>query len=401
MLAASDDAAANGKRALAYLDTASSSQTPTQVLDAMERYYREMRANVHRGIYRASEQATELFEAARRKVADLIGAEEREIVFTRGATDSLNLVARMLARALGPGDEVVLTVMEHHANLVPWQQLAKERGFTLHFISVSADYTLDMDDARRLIGPKTRVVATMLASNVLGTVLPIAELSALAHRHGALLVCDAAQAMGHLEVDVRKLDCDFLAFSGHKMLAPTGVGVLWGKRALLEKLEPVTWGGDMIREVFFERSTWNDVPWKFEAGTPAIAEVIGLGAAVEYIKALGLKSMATQEKKVTKKAIERLSAVPGVSIVGPVGDVERVGAVSFEVAGIHPHDMATILDAEGVAVRGGHHCAMPLLRGLGRPHGTTRASFAFYNTEAEVDMLVRGVEKAKRIFQVS
>jgi cysteine desulfurase / selenocysteine lyase len=380
MLAASDAAAAKGERALAYLDTAASSQTPVQVLDAMDRYYRAYRANVHRGMYRASERATEEFEAVRRKVADLIRADEGEIVFTRGTTDSLNLAARALSRDLGPGDEVVLTVMEHHANLVPWQQLAKERGFTLQFIAIKPDYTLDLEDAARLIGPKTRVVSVTVASNVLGTIVPVAKLAALAHRHGAVVVADAAQAMGHLDVSVAKLDCDILAFSAHKMLGPTGVGVLWGRRALLEKLEPVSWGGDMIREVFLDRSVWNDVPWKFEAGTPDIAGVIGLGAAADYIKLTGIEKMIEREESLTKLAIDRLRQIPGLAIIGPDAGPERVGAVSFEIPGLH--------------------CAMPLLRGLGKQHGTTRASFAFYNTEADVEQLAQGIEKAKRIFRI-
>lgn len=393
-----------GARHLAYLDTASSSQTPVQVLEAMDRFYRAFRANVHRGMYKASEIATEQHEGVRRKIADLIRADEHEIVFTRGTTESLNMLAQSLGKKLGPGDEVVITMMEHHANLVPWQQMAKTHGFTLQFIPVTAAYELDMDAAAKLIGPKTKVVASTMASNVLGTISPIAELSKLAHAQGAVMIVDAAQAMGHFQVDITKLGCDFLAFSGHKMFGPTGVGVLWGKRALLEEMEPFLFGGDMIREVFLERSTWNEVPWKFEAGTPNIAGVIGLGAAADYISLTGIDRMAAQEEKLAKLAITNLSAIPGVQIIGPGADAERVGVVSFELAGasggIHPHDMATILDAEGVCVRGGHHCAMPLLRGLDKQHGTTRASFAFYNIEAEVDQLVAGVEKAKRIFRI-
>jgi len=393
--------AKSGDRHFAYLDTASSSQTPMPVLGAMNDYYHNFRANVHRGMYKASEVATEKFEQVRRKIADMIGGSEDEIIFTRGTTESLNMVAYGLSAKLGPGDEVVTTVMEHHANLVPWQQLAKRYGFTLKFIPIKANYELDMDAARSMIGPKTRVLTMTYVSNVLGTIVPVADLAALARKHGATIVVDAAQAMGHIKVDVKKLDCDFLAFSGHKMLGPTGTGVLWGKKDRLEALPPFLFGGDMIRDVTFDDSTWNDVPYKFEAGTPDIAGVIGLGAAVDYITDIGLTSMAEQEDRLAKLAIARIMAIPGASIIGPAADGQRVGVVSFEVAGIHPHDMATILDAEGVAVRGGHHCAMPLLKSLGKMSGTTRASFAFYNSEDDVDALIRSIEKARKIMRVS
>lgn len=393
-------AKAEGTR-FAYLDTAASSQTPVQVLEAQDAYYFNYRANIHRGMYRVSEKATEQYEAVRRKVADLIRAGEDEIVFTRGATEGLNLVARGLSKALGKGDEVLLTIMEHHANLIPWQQFAIERGFTVKPIPITGDYLLDMEAAKALIGPKTKVVAVTAASNVLGTITPVADIAALARKVGATVVVDAAQLAGHHPIDVKKMDCDFLAFSGHKMLGPTGTGILYGKKARLEALDPVLFGGDMIREVYWDRSTWNDAPWKFEAGTPNIGGVIGLGAAVDYVRLTGIDRIAAHERAITAYAIGRLSAVPGVRVIGPSADVPRTGAVSFTVDGIHPHDMATILDAEGVCVRGGHHCAMPLLRELGIMDGVTRASVGLYTTEKEIDMLIAGVEKARRIFRLA
>jgi len=392
-------AKAEGKR-FAYLDTAASSQTPVQVLEAQDAFYFNFRANIHRGMYALSEKATEQYEAVRRKVADLIRANEDEIVFTRGATESLNLVARGLAKSLGKGDEVVMTIMEHHANLLPWQQLALERGFAVKPIPVTADRLLDMDAAKALIGPKTKIVAVTAASNVLGTVTPVAELAALARKAGATVVVDAAQLAGHQPIDVKKMDCDFLAFSGHKMLGPTGTGVLYGKKAMLEALDPMLFGGDMIREVFWDRSTWNEVPWKFEAGTPNIGGVIGLGAAVDYVRLTGIDRIAAHEHAMTAYLIDSLSAAPGVQVVGPSADAPRTGAVSFIVDGIHPHDVATILDAEGVCVRGGHHCAMPLLRELGIMDGVTRASVGLYTTKDEIDLLIAGLGKARRIFRL-
>ncbi|MEY4745335.1 MAG: hypothetical protein RL272_1280 [Candidatus Parcubacteria bacterium] len=384
----------------AYLDTAASSQTPVQVLEAQDAYYFNYRANVHRGMYAASERATEQFEAVRRKVADFIRANEDEIVFTRGATEGLNMVARGLAKTLGKGDEVVMTIMEHHANLIPWQQAAIERRFAVKAIPVAKDYLLDMDAAKALIGPKTKVVAVTAASNVLGTITPVAELAALAHAVGATVIVDAAQLAGHQAIDVKKMDCDFLAFSGHKMLAPTGTGVLYGRKARLEALDPSLYGGDMIREVSWDRSTWNDVPWKFEAGTPNVGGIIGLGAAVDYVRLTGIDRIAAHEREVTAYAIERLSSVPGVRVIGPPAGGPRTAAVSFTVDGIHPHDVATILDAEGVCVRGGHHCAMPLLRELGIMDGVTRASAGLYTTKEEIDLLIAGLEKARRIFRL-
>lgn len=385
---------------LIYLDSAASSQTPEPVILAVEAFYRDYRANVHRGMYSASERATDEYENARGKVARFINAGECEVIFTRGATESLNILASSLGCDLGPGDEVVLTGMEHHANLVPWQQQAKEKGFSLRVIPVVDGERLNMDEARKIIGPATKVVSVIWASNVLGTVNPAGELVRLAKEAGAITVLDAAQAMCHVRVDVKDLDCDFLAFSGHKMFGPTGIGVLYGKEERLRELRPFMYGGDMIREVSWEDSSWNDVPWKFEAGTPNIAGAIGLGAAVDYIGSVGLDVMLEHEERVLGYALEKLSSVDKLVIHGPQTTKDRVGAISFTVEGIHPHDMVTLLDRENVAVRGGHHCAMPLVRSLGLV-GTTRASLSVYNDERDVDALVAAIEKAKKVFKIT
>lgn len=389
----------NAEPELAYLDTAASSQTPQQVLDAVATYYREYRANVHRGMYRASEKATDVYEAARDDVAKLIKADTDEIIFTRGTTESLNILAQSLGDALGEGDEVILSVMEHHANLVPWQQMSLKRGFKLQFIPMSDDYRLDMDAARELISKKTKVVSVMHASNVLGTVNDIPALSDMAHAVGALMIVDAAQTVGHTNVDVTALKADFVAFSGHKMFAPTGIGVLWGRKEALERMDPVLFGGDMILEVFRDRSTWNEVPLKFEPGTPNIAGAIGLGAAVRYIGSLGLAVMVAHEHELTRYALTRLSDIEGVTIYGPQNTEGRIGAISFGIDDIHPHDVVSILDTVNVAVRGGHHCAMPLVRDLGVP-GTVRASIAPYVRKEDIDRLVSGIEKVKATFRI-
>lgn len=384
---------------LAYLDSAASSQTPRQVLDAVAVYYREYRANVHRGMYRASEKATDAYESARMDVAKLIKADADEIVFTSGTTGSLNILAQSLGDALGNGDEVILSVMEHHANLVPWQQMALRRGFTLQFIPMMDDYRLDMDAARRLISSKTKVVSVMHASNVLGTVNDIPALSEMAHAVGALMVVDAAQTVGHTYVDVAALKADFVVFSGHKMFAPTGIGVLWGRKEALERMDPVLFGGDMILEVFRDRTTWNEVPWKFEPGTPNIAGAIGLGAAACYIESLGLEMMIAHEHEVTGYALTRLSDINGVTIYGPQTTEGRIGVISFVIDGVHPHDVVSILDSEDIAVRGGHHCAMPLIRDLGIP-GTVRASIAPYVKKEDIDRLVAAIGKVKTTFRI-
>jgi cysteine desulfurase/selenocysteine lyase len=377
----------------AYLDSAASSLTPTPVLEAVDAYYRECRANVHRGMYRTSGEASERYEAARARIAEFFGADTEEIVFTRGATDSLNMLASSLGEGLKAGDEIVVTEMEHHANLVPWQQAAARSGATLIAIPIKDDFTLDLDAARSIIGPKTKIVSVAHASNVLGTVNPAKELAALAHAAGAVFILDAAQSAPHLKIDVRDLDCDFLACSGHKMCGPTGIGILYGKKALLEKLPPCRFGGDMIREVTLESATWNDVPYKFEAGTPDISGAIGLGAAVAYLDAVGMEAIERHDRELAAYAIKRLSTIPGLRVIGPSSG-PRVGAVSFDIPGMHPHDLATLLDREGVSVRGGHHCAMPLHQRLGLP-STGRASFYLYNDASDVDALFNALAKAK------
>ncbi|PIY62998.1 cysteine desulfurase [Candidatus Uhrbacteria bacterium CG_4_10_14_0_8_um_filter_58_22] len=377
-----------------YLDSAASALTPESVLRAMDGYYRQYRCNVHRGMYDESARATEEYETSRIKVAGLLNAAPEEIVFTRGATESLNMVAYKLAARLGPGDEVVISIMEHHANLVTWQQFAKQYGFKVRFIGLRDDFTLDMDEARRLIGPQTKVVSVMHVSNALGTVLPLGELHDLARQHGATVIVDAAQSVGHRPIDVQTMDCDFLAFSGHKMYGPTGIGVLYGKHERLDALDPFLYGGDMILEVTEEDSKWNGPPHKFEAGTPNIAGAIGLGAAVDFVTAVGVENIERHERALARRALSRLADVPGLKIYGPTNDeLDRGGVVSFNVEGIHPHDMTDILGGEGVCTRGGHHCAMPLMRRLGLP-GTTRASFGLYNGEKDIEALQSAILKA-------
>ena len=383
---------------LTYLDNSATSQKPKQVLDAMNRFYTEYNSNVHRGVYRISEQATQAYEEAHKKVAEFIGAEFEEIIFTKGTTESLNLLAYSLGRTLRQGDEIVLSQMEHHSNLVPWQQLAKQKGLVLKFIRITSDFRLDIDHAREIITPKTKIVSVTHMSNVLGTINPVKELAALAHRNGALFIVDGAQSVPHLPVNVKEMDCDSLAFSGHKMLGPTGIGVLYGRKKLLQKMEPFLYGGDMISEVRFEYSTWNELPWKFEAGTPNIAEGVGLGECVDYLRSIGMECIRECEEELTAYALNTLSKIKGVKIYGPKDTVERGSAISFNVEGIHPHDVATILDRYGIAVRGGHHCAMPLMQLLGIT-GSVRASFSFYNTTEEIDRLAVAIRKAQEVFR--
>jgi cysteine desulfurase/selenocysteine lyase len=387
------------REGFAYLDSAASSQTPEPVLAAMDAYYRECRANVHRGMYATSEEATDRYEAARAKVAAFIGARTDEVVFARGTTEAMNLLAYSIGSKLGPGDEVLMTVMEHHANLVPWQQLAIRHGFTVKFIPMGADYRLDMTAAEAMLGPQTKVVSVIHASNVLGTINPVKRLAEIARaKSDALVIVDAAQTAGHIGLNVRSIDCDFLAFSGHKMLGPTGIGVLYGKRERLAALDPFLYGGDMIGEVTFASSTWNVPPQKFEAGTPNIAGAIGLGAAVDYITRVGQSAITAHEEEMTAYALAQLKSA-GAVIYGPDTTEDRVGAISFGVGSIHPHDLSTILDLEGVCVRGGHHCAMPLVEMLGVP-GTTRASVGPYTTRQDIDALIRGIARAKTVFRV-
>lgn len=378
---------------LVFLDSAASSQKPLPVLEAMERVYRECYANVHRGIYAFSEEATLAYENARDRVASFINAPVREeIIFTRNTTEAINLVAYAWGRAnIRPGDRILLTEMEHHSNLVPWQLLAQEKGARLIYLPITDEGLLQMDLLDSLLDERVKLVAVTMMSNVLGTVNPVREIIQKAHAAGAVVLVDAAQAVPHIPVDVQDLDCDFMAFSGHKMCGPTGIGVLYGKETLLEAMPPFLGGGDMIRKVEWESATWNQLPWKFEAGTPAFVEGIGLGAAVDYLSGIGMEAIAAHERELTAYAMERLSALTGLSIIGPPAH-QRGGVVAFTFRGIHPHDIAHMLDMEGIAVRAGHHCAQPLHRRMGLS-ATVRASFYLYNTTEEVDRLVQALER--------
>ncbi len=388
----------NGKP-LVFLDSAASSQKPLAVIEAMSHYYRTSHANVHRGIYRLSEEATDAYEQARAKVARFINADRpQEIIFTRNATEAINLVAASWGRThLRPGDEILLTEMEHHANLVPWQLIAQEREARLRFIPFTDDGQLDLSKLDDLLTGRTRLVGFTQASNVLGTLTPVRQIVDAAHAAGAVVLVDGAQGAPHLPVDVQALGCDFYVFSSHKMCGPTGIGVLWGRRELLDSMPPYMGGGEMIRRVTLEKSEWAALPHKFEAGTPAIAEAVGLGVAVDYLSQLGMAAVREHEKELTGYALERLAEVPGLTVYGPTDVQVRGGVAAFTLDGAHPHDVATILDSEGVAVRAGHHCAMPLHTRLGLP-ATTRASFYIYNTPAEIDRLVEAVYKVKHIF---
>jgi cysteine desulfurase/selenocysteine lyase len=388
----------HGKR-LVYLDSGASSQKPTQVLEAMDRYYQTSHANVNRGVYVLSEEATEAMEQARHKVARFIRAKSaKQIIFTRNTTESINLVAYSWGNAnIHAGDVLLLTEMEHHANLVPWQLLAARTGARLEFVPVTDDGLLDQTEYTRLLEQThPKLVAFTAMSNVLGTITPAKAMIAQAHAAGAVVLLDGAQSVPHLPTDVQDLDCDFLAFSGHKMLGPTGIGVLYGRRELLEAMPPFLTGGDMIREVHLRTATWNDLPYKFEAGTPAIAESVGLAAAVDYLNALGMEFVQHHEREMTGYALGRLSAVEGLTIYGPPA-AQRGGVVSFTLGDIHPHDLAQILDNEGVCVRAGNHCAQPLIEKLGLP-ATARASFYIYTLPEEIDALAEALEKAKAVF---
>ncbi len=387
-----------GDKSLVYLDNAATSQKPATVLAAMDDYYRRYNANVHRGVHTLSEEATAAYEGARLKVARFINApSEKQVVFTRGTTESINLVAYTWGRAnLRPGDEVLITEMEHHSNIVPWQILAEQVGFTLRYIPITDRGLLDLDTLDTLVNERTKLVSFVHASNVVGTINPVATLVAAARAVGAKVLIDAAQSVPHMPVDVQALDADFLAFSSHKMCGPTGLGVLYGKRDLLEAMPPWQGGGDMIREVKLTGSKWNSLPYKFEAGTPAIAEAIGLGAAVDYLNQVGMDWVHAHEQALVAYAYDRLSQVEGVRILGPEPEA-RGGLVAFTMEGIHPHDLSAILDREGVAVRAGHHCAQPIHDRLGIV-ASARASFYLYNTPAEVDRLAAALETAAQVF---
>jgi len=373
-----------------YLDSASTTQKPTAVIEAITKYYEEDNANVHRGVYKLSLKATMAYENAHEIVAKFIGTQFEEVIFTKGTTESINLLAYSLGKKLQPGDEIVLTEMEHHANIVPWQQLAKEKKLILKFIPITSDFRLDMNKARELITPNTKIISVTHISNVLGTINPVKELAALAHEAGAIMIVDAAQSVPHMPINVKELNCDFLAFSGHKMCGPTGIGVLYGKKELLETMDPFLYGGDMIKEVTFEKSTWNDLPWKFEAGTPHIAGAAGLAAAIEYLQSIGMENIAAQELELTKYTLQKLSAIPGIQLIGPSSFEQRGAVFSFVVDGIHPHDVSELLDKKNICVRGGHHCAMPLHEKL-KINGSTRASFYFYTTKEDVDVWIEAL----------
>jgi len=387
-------------RSLVYLDSAASTQKPLAVLDAVRDYYERSNANVHRSVHTLGERATELYEASRERVARFIGARSaEEIVFLRNATEGLNLVADSFGRwRLGPGDEIVVSILNHHSNLVPWQQAAARTGATLRVVPITAGLELDMDALADTIGPRTRIVALTHKSNVLGTIIDVGPIVRAAHRHGAVVVLDAAQSVPHLPVDVAALDCDFLAFSAHKMCGPMGVGVLWARRELLEAMPPYMTGGEMVREVTLQGATWNDVPWKFEAGTPNVGGAVGLAAAIDYLEAIGLEAIAAHERALSAEARERLETFDDVDTFCPASGPN--GIVSFRMSDVHPHDVATVLDQEGVAVRAGHHCAQPLHAALGIP-ATIRASFYLYNDREDVDRLVAGIDAVREFFRRS
>lgn len=381
-----------------YLDSTATSQKPVQVIEAMNDYYRHSNANIHRGVHTLAEEATSMYEGAREKIAKFVNASSsREIIYTRNTTESINLVAYTWARAnLKSGDLVILTEMEHHSNLVPWHMLQAERGIELEFISVTEDGLLDLEVYKSLLSRRPKLISFTHMSNVLGTVNPAAEIIRLAHEAGAIALVDGAQSVPHLQVDVQALDADFYAFSAHKMCGPTGIGALYGKTSFLEAMPPFLGGGDMIKEVKLRSFRANTLPHKFEAGTPAIAEAVGFGAAVDYLSAIGMDKIAAHEHEITEYALDRLEEIPGLKLFGPSAD-KKGGVAAFTLEGVHPHDVAQILDRDGIAVRAGHHCAQPLHEKFGIP-ATSRASFYLYNTKEEVDLLVNGIYKVKEMF---
>lgn len=382
---------------LVYLDSAATSQKPIPVLEALKAYYEHDNANVHRGVHTLGSRATDAYEGAREKVAAFLNARyTEEIIFTRGTTTAINLVAASYARSVcREGDEIVLTPIEHHSNLIPWQQVAKATGATLKYIPVQPDGSLLLEDVEATITPNTKMVALTYVSNVMGTVNPVKQIAAIAHKNGAKILVDGAQSTPHMKVDVRDLDCDFYAFSGHKMCAPTGIGCLYGKKELLEKMEPVEFGGEMIDHVDLYESTWKELPWRFEGGTPIIAGAVGLGAAIDFLQEIGLDEIERHEHELAAYAYERLSEIDGLAIYGP--SKNRSGLVTFNLGEVHPHDVATVLDSEGVAVRAGHHCCQPLMRWLAVT-ATARASFYLYNTHEDVDRLAAALVKTKEYF---
>ncbi len=388
----------NGK-ILTYLDNSATTQKPRQVIEAITTYYRQSNANVHRGLYALSEEATNAYEDARQKVAAFIHAPSSDnIIFTGGTTDSINLIASSYGRSfLKPGDEILLTHMEHHSNLIPWQIISQQTGAILRFIPLTPDGHLDLDAMRKLVSDRTKIISVVHISNVLGTINPIEDIVRIGHQYGAIVIVDAAQSVPHIPVDVQKIKCDFLAFSGHKMLGPTGIGVLYGRSDALNRMPPYRGGGEMISEVYFEYATYKAIPAKFEAGTPNIAGAVGLGAAIDYLNKIGFEAIQLYEQDLTLHALKILEEIEGIVIYGPIPD--RAGVVAFNLRGIHPHDVATILDEDAIAVRAGHHCAQPLMRLLQIP-ATVRASMYFYNTKDEIDVLAEGLKRVREVFHV-
>jgi len=386
----------NGKP-LVYLDNAATSQKPKNVLDAIEKYYREYNSNIHRGVHTLSENATEAYELARLKIKNFINARSnKEVIFVRGATEAINLVAQSFGRnSLNENDEIIITELEHHANIVPWQLLSEQTGATLKFIPINDNGELIIEEYEKLLSKNTKIVAVGHISNALGTINPIKTIIDMAHEYGAKVLIDGAQATSHTSVDVQKLDCDFYAFSGHKVFAPTGVGVLYGKEALLEEMPPYQGGGDMIKMVTMMKTQYNDLPYKFEAGTPNISGTIGLGAAIDYVNEIGLENISQYENELLSYANQLASEITGLKFIGTAK--QKTSILSFTLKGIHPHDIGTILNNEGIAIRTGHHCAMPVMERFKIP-ATSRASFAFYNTHEEIDALIKAIDKCKKVF---
>lgn len=394
-----------GGNSLIYLDSGATSQKPNSVIEAESNFYRTVNAAVHRGAHLLAEEASEAYESAREKVAAFIGAISNEVIFTKSATESLNIIAYSFGNPdsrinIKAGDQIVVTEMEHHANLIPWQQLAKRTGAELRWLSVTADGRIDLTNLDQIITKKTKIVAITHQSNVLGSILPVETIVKASHAVGALVVLDACQSAPHFALDIKKLDIDFLAFSGHKTLGPTGIGVLWGKYDLLEKLEPSLFGGSMVDSVTMESATWAATPRKFEAGVPNMAQAVGLSAAIDYLNKIGMHNIAQHEQDLTSYLLKGITSISGVKVIGPVDMKDRGGVVSFTVDGVHPHDVGQVLDQYGIAVRTGHHCAWPLMRKLNLV-GTTRASLYLYNSKSDVDSLLESIEKVKSYFKVS
>lgn len=386
----------NGKP-LVYFDNAATSQRPVQVIEAVEKFYRETNSNVHRGVHELSEEATEQFESAREKVARFINAKSpNEIIFVRGTTEAINLVAYSYGKKLARGDRVVLSLMEHHSNIVPWQFL-REKGVELDYVGINDDGTLKLEDYYKLVNEQTKIVSVTHVSNVLGTINPVQEIAKIAHEKGSVVLVDGAQSIPHMQIDVQEMDCDFFGFSGHKMLGPTGIGVLYAKESILEQMEPFLGGGNIIKEVHLNESKWNDLPYKFEAGTPNIAGAIGLGTAIDYLDAIGMESIRNVGKDLTEYVLEAMREVNDITIYGPEDTNQRIEVFSFSLGKVHPHDVASIVNDHGVAIRSGHHCAQPLMRSLGVP-ATSRASLYVYNTKGEVNVFVESLKKVSEVF---